>query len=167
MGWILGFRGKYSYYNPSNIKNSCNSIYYKKGQSPTITPFYITKIITKSANLLISNSLYSKISNNYLLLSINDFQNNHNSSLVSLYQQSSLQDNNLIAKILDPSTPFLTSPCCFKETNCNFSSVDRIYFGPTKINRLQIKLLDMFGRIADLNNGDWSLVLEVELLYDL
>ena len=43
----------------------------------------------------------------------------------------------------------------------------RIYFGPTSINRLHIKLLDEFGRIVDLNNGDFSFSLELEILYDL
>ena len=163
--------------NRNYIKTGKNGLKYLNELIPeekleTVKPisaFYITKN-KKNLNKgfkIISTSLFSLVSNNYLLLSVNDFQNNHNSSLVSLYEESSLQDNNLIAKISDPSAPFLSSSCCFKETNCNFSCVDRIYFGPTKINRLQIKLLDMFGRIADLNNGDWSLVLEVELLYDL
>tara|TARA_Y100000389_G_scaffold66748_4_gene62980 strand:- start:7287 stop:8720 length:1434 start_codon:yes stop_codon:yes gene_type:complete len=163
--------------NRNYIKTGKNGLKYLNELIPeerleTIKPisaFYVTK--NNSVNnkfIIVSSSLYSLVPNNYLLLSVNDFQNNHNSSFSSLYEQSSLQDNNLMAKILDPSSPFfLTSQYYFKESNCSISASERIYFGPTKINRLQIKLLDMFGRIVDLNNSDWSLVLEVELLYDL
>ena len=43
----------------------------------------------------------------------------------------------------------------------------RVYFGPTNINKLHIKIYDEYGRILDVNNGDLSLELECEILYDL
>ena len=157
--------------NRNYIQPKRNGDYYKNELIPKknllitepIKSFYETILIKDSSDgSIISDNIYSSISSNYLLLSINDFQNNHNSSLISIYQDSSFQDDNLIAKIdgnLEANT------YCSK-TN-NFLSEERIYFGPSNINKLQIKLMDMFGRICDLNNGDWNLVLEVEVLYDL
>ena len=42
----------------------------------------------------------------------------------------------------------------------------RDYFGPVDIQRLTFTLYDEFGRIIDLNNMDWSLVLGFECVYD-
>ena len=152
----------------SNGLNYKNELIPKKNLLTTepIKSFYDVFFTTSSGgnNYIVSNNIYSQISTNYLLLSINDFQNNHNSSFISIYQDSSLQDNNLIARINGTITNNLNS----SDTNIiNYLDEERIYFGPTNINRLQIKLMDMYGRIVDLNNGDWNLVLEAEILYDL
>ena len=50
---------------------------------------------------------------------------------------------------------------------CNIETPIRIYFGPTDISKLHIKLFDEFGRIVDLNNGDYSFTLDIDVLYDL
>tara|TARA_Y100000591_G_scaffold294101_1_gene282470 strand:+ start:2593 stop:3948 length:1356 start_codon:yes stop_codon:yes gene_type:complete len=99
--------------------------------------------------------IYDPLGNRYFLLSVNDYTNGHTRSVVSPLQQDTLHDGNIIAKI--------PAGCCAKE--CEHD--ERIYFGPTDISRLHIKLLDEFGRVVDLNNGDYSLTLEFEVLYDL
>ena len=42
----------------------------------------------------------------------------------------------------------------------------RFYFGPVDISRLQLQILDEFGRILDLNNMDYSMALNLVCLYD-
>ena len=42
----------------------------------------------------------------------------------------------------------------------------RRYNGPVNINKIEIKLLDKFGDIIDLNHMDWSFSLELEILYE-
>ena len=42
----------------------------------------------------------------------------------------------------------------------------RKYNGPVNIRNLFIKILDQFGEIIDLNNMDYSLTLELEILYE-
>tara|TARA_A100001011_G_C14298771_1_gene839732 strand:- start:17 stop:1411 length:1395 start_codon:yes stop_codon:yes gene_type:complete len=151
----------------TNGENYINELIPKKNLLTTepIKSFYDFFFVKPDeSSMLVSNNIYSEISTNYLLLSINDFQNNHNSSFISIYEDSSLQDNNLIARINGSITTNLNS---LDANIINYLDEERIYFGPTNINRLQIKLLDMFGRICDLNNGDWNLVLEAEILYDL
>ena len=40
----------------------------------------------------------------------------------------------------------------------------REYFGPVKINKLHIRLLDEDGRVVNLNDGDITISLEIEQL---
>tara|TARA_A100001011_G_C14303041_1_gene841745 strand:- start:32 stop:1300 length:1269 start_codon:yes stop_codon:yes gene_type:complete len=112
-------------------------------------------ITTDPSNNFCAESIYDPIGNRYFLLSINDFQNNHTRALISPMQDEALHDSHILGK--------LYGPCC----DCYVDTNPRIYFGPTSINRLHIKLLDEFGRIVDLNNGDFSFSLELEILYDL
>ena len=90
------------------------------------------------------------------MLSVNDFQNNHTIAVVSPLQQETLGDGSILAKV--------SSNCC---GGCGIETPTRIYFGPTDIAKLHIKLYDEFGRIVDMNNCDYSFTLEVEVLYDL
>ena len=41
----------------------------------------------------------------------------------------------------------------------------RTYFGPIKIERLSIKLIDNRGNIVNLHGSNWSITLAVETLY--
>ena len=51
------------------------------------------------------------------------------------------------------------------DNNNNLSKIRR-YNGPVNISRLQIKILDRFGSVIDLNNMDFSMTLELEILYE-
>jgi hypothetical protein len=42
----------------------------------------------------------------------------------------------------------------------------RKYNGPINLSRLQIKVLDKFGTLIDLNHMDFSFTLELEILYE-
>ena len=50
--------------------------------------------------------------------------------------------------------------------NSNPLSKVRKYTGPVNIAKINIKLLDKFGNLINLNNMDYSLTLELELLYE-
>ena len=101
-------------------------------------------------------AIYDAHGSRYFLLSVNDFQNNHTIAVVSPLQQETLGDGSILAKV--------ASNCC---AGCGIETPTRIYFGPTDISKLHIKLYDEFGRIIDMNNSDYSFTLEVEVLYDL
>lgn len=121
-----------------------------RGKDPAPGPF-----TTDSSNNFCGESIYDPISNRYFLLSVNDYQNNHTRALISPMQEEALHDSYILGKVY--------GPCC----DCCIDGNERIYFGPCSINRLHIKLLDEFGRVVDLNNGDFSFSIELELLYDL
>jgi hypothetical protein len=135
LGWILGFR------NNSIIKNGKNIVIKYEG----LTSYEAENCYDRG------------VSNKYYLLSVDDYQNNHNTAFVSAFKYQSLTDNNILCKMTkskEDGTKTLLYP-------------KRIYFGPTNINKLHIKIYDEYGRILDVNNGDLSIELECEILYDL
>ena len=101
-------------------------------------------------------SLYDNLGNTYFLLCINDFKNNHDNMFISPFINQSLGDNNILAKL---------SKSCSECQNVEYPK--RIYFGPTDINKLHVKIYDEYGRIIDINNADLYIELEFEILYDL
>jgi hypothetical protein len=126
-GWLMGFRkSKYSWGN-----------YF-------IPPAYT------------GEGIYDYHGTRYFLLSVNDFQNNHGTNIISPFKEDMLADNNILAK--------LSTDCC--KTSC-CEHIKRIYFGPVNLTKLEIKLMDEYGRILDMNNMDYSLSFELEILYDL
>ena len=42
----------------------------------------------------------------------------------------------------------------------------RIYNGPVNLKKINVKLIDKFGEIIDLNHMDFSFTLEIEILYE-
>jgi len=127
-GWLMGFRkSKYEWEN-----------------SIPATPVYT------------GEGLYDYHGTRYFLLLVNDFQNNHGTSIISPFQEDMLADNNILAK--------LSTDCC--KTSC-CEHIKRIYFGPVNLTKLEIKMMDEYGRILDMNNMDYSLSFELEILYDL
>ena len=135
LGWIMGFR------NNRIIKNGKQTIIKYEG-----------------SNSYVSEYCYDGgLSNKYYLLSVNDYQNNHNNAFVSAFKYQTLTDNNILCKMTN-SKEDGTKTVLYPK---------RIYFGPTNINKLHIKIYDEYGRILDVNNGDLSIELECEILYDL
>jgi hypothetical protein len=135
LGWILGFT------NNNIIKNGKNQVIKYEG-----------------LNSYEAENCYDRgVSNKYYLLSVNDFQNNHNTAFVSVFKYQSLTDNNILCKMTNSKEDGMKTLLYPK----------RVYFGPTNINKLHIKIYDEYGRILDVNNGDLSIELECEILYDL
>jgi len=101
----------------------------------------------------------------YGFLSINDYQMNEYQSYTAMYSSSVLQKNILDRLELSSSTQKIMNGELFCVINPDKTESPRTYFGPVNINRLKIGLYDEYGRIIDLNNMDWSFVLELETLY--
>jgi hypothetical protein len=135
LGWIMGFR------NNRIIKNGKQITIKYEGSSSYVSEYCYD----------------GGLSNKYYLLSVNDYQNNHNNVFVSAFKYQTLTDNNILCKMTnskEDGTKRLLYP-------------KRIYFGPTNINKLHIKIYDEYGRILDVNNGDLTIEIECEVLYDL
>ena len=101
----------------------------------------------------------------YAFLSINDYQKNEYHSYTAMYSSSILQKNILDRLELASTAQQVMSGELFCVINPSITSSSRIYFGPVNINRLKIGLYDEYGRIIDLNNMDWSFVLELDTVY--
>ena len=197
LGWLLGFRQNYQYLTRRDASYNCNIVNQLQchgsnstasaqqvrqlskvyNRRPTLTPIkqdgfqylnqqykcYPLADFSNDISFTYINkhsytgeAIYDAHGSRYFLLSVNDFQNNHTIAVVSPLQQETLGDGNILAKS--------SSNCC---VGCGVEAPTRIYFGPTDISKLHIKLYDEFGRIVDMNNCDYSFTLEVEVLYDL
>ena len=98
----------------------------------------------------------------YLYLVVDDFNNNVNDGFYGAFN-ASLLNKNILARIsLQASALNYLS-----ENNLSLITSPRQYFGPVDIQKLQIQLLDEYGRILDLNNMDYSFCLLFQTIYDL
>jgi hypothetical protein len=97
----------------------------------------------------------------YIYLVVDDFNNNVNNGFYSAFT-ASVMNNNILARISLGGAAF---DDVHEDDSVNAYS--RQYFGPVDINKLQIQLLDEYGRILDLNNMDYSFCLMMQVIYDL
>jgi len=109
-----------------------------------------------------SEGLFDGAIDRYIYLSINDYQYSQNSTNIVCFDKMAITDN-ILAKI-----PLLNGKfsLTIDENDSNPLIKIRQYKGPVNISRLDIKLLDRFGNIINLNFMDWSFSLELEMLYD-
>jgi hypothetical protein len=98
----------------------------------------------------------------YMYLVIDDFNNNVNNNFYSAFN-SSILNKNILARIS------LQSPAFYNNSQNNFNLITnpRQYFGPVDLQKMQIQLLDEYGRIINLNNMDYSFCLTMQMIYDL
>ena len=92
----------------------------------------------------------------YYFLAIKDFLNNNKQTMYSTFLENTNIAGDIMARII------------YTNGNMkNLITLPREYFGPVRIQNLQIILYDMFGRILDLNNSDFSFSLQLTNLYNL
>jgi hypothetical protein len=108
-----------------------------------------------------SEGLFDGGGDRYIYVAINDYQYNSNSSNLVTFDKNILNED-IIAKI-----PMINGKLCLiiDESN-NALTKTRKYNGPVNISRLSIKILDKFGNVIDLNHMDYSLTIEMEILYE-
>jgi len=111
----------------------------------------------------ISEGIIDLFGPKYAFLVVDDFNNNVNNSFYSAFNASILNKNTL-ARINIKSSGNLSM---ISENNYSLITFPRNYFGPVNIRRLQIQLLDEYGRIMDLNNMDFSFCITLQTAYDL
>jgi len=119
--------------------------------------------IAKYLNItnLISEGLFDAGGDRYIYLSINDFQYNNNTSNIVCFDKNILNED-VIAKI--PMENGKLS-LVINDNNNNLAKIRR-YNGPINLSKIHIKLLDQFGCIIDLNNMDFSMTIELQILYE-
>ena len=103
----------------------------------------------------------------YLYLVVNDFNNNVNDGFYGAFNASLLNKNILtrlsLNGLFNNNNNYITQTF----TTLNTVSPARQYFGPVDVYKLQIQLLDEYGRIIDMNNMDFSFCLNLQTVYDL
>jgi hypothetical protein len=108
-----------------------------------------------------SEGLFDAGGDRYIYVCINDFQYNNNPLNMVCFDKSVFNED-VIAKI-----PMVNGKLSLIiNDNNNALAKVRRYNGPVNLSRLQIKIVDHFGSIIDLNNMDFSMTLELQLLYE-
>jgi hypothetical protein len=98
---------------------------------------------------------------NYFFLSVNDFQQNVSSNFLSSCDDQKIPTNTLARVSIDD----LSRIVIFNGGENN-ASPERKYFGPCDIGRLDIELVDKFGRTIDTGNTDFSFAITFKCAYD-
>jgi len=112
--------------------------------------------------LYISEGICDTSGPNYMFLVVDDYNNSVNNNFYSAFN-SSILNKNILARISLLAPPFNN----LSQNNLNLITTPRQYFGPVNIQKLNIQLLDEYGRIIDLNNMDFSFCLTMQVVYDL
>ena len=166
LGWLLGFRGDYG--KPTASKNvpvkkgrggvkarntKCDTELEKNDHVKDAYYFDKTEYIGEAFfNILHDGSCY---------LAVDDYQNNHNDIFISPFKYQTASDTNIIAKI----HTYKGTMQHYSDTDTDTEYPARIYFGPTDLTKLHVRLYDIFGRIIH-NNIDYSMELLCELIYE-
>jgi hypothetical protein len=110
----------------------------------------------------VSEGIVDLIGPRYIYLVIDDFNNSVNDGFYGAFNASIL-NKNILARISLQGSVFSS----MTKDNFNLITTPRQYFGPVDIQKLQVQLLDEYGRILDLNNMDYSFCLTFQTIYDL
>jgi hypothetical protein len=94
----------------------------------------------------------------YVYLVIDDYNNANNDNFVSAFTSSVLNKNILARMGVQSSKPDLATTA-----NISIVSSPREYSGPVDIEKMQVQLLDEYGRVLNLNNMDFSFCLSISL----
>lgn len=146
LGWWLGFK-QISY----TVKSSNTNTTTSTNSNETIT----------YSGYLASETSYGSSLQNYVFVEINDFNNNCITDTIISSTADAYIGNNIIARITIP----VTSNDIVYNNNSDRIFKTREYLGPVTIKKLNIRLLNKFGETIDMNYNDYSIAIEVQMLY--
>jgi hypothetical protein len=109
----------------------------------------------------VSEGLIDLSAPRYVFLSIDDHNNSVSDGFISVYS-SSILNRNILARISVRGNVFNY----MAQNNLSTTTYPREYFGPVNIQRMDIQLLDEYGRVLNLHNMDYSFCLTFDVIYD-
>ncbi len=110
----------------------------------------------------VSEGIFDLLGPRYIYLVVDEYTNSTNDGFYGVFN-SSILNKNILARISLQGAPFNF----LSQNNLTLITTPRQYFGPIDIQKLNIQLLDEYGRILNLNNMDYSLCLTFQTIYDL
>ena len=114
-------------------------------------------------SVYVSEGLINLDGPKYVFLVVDDYNNNVNNGFYSAFTNSMLNKNILARISLQPGSFQTTS----SQNNLSIISYPRQYFGPVDIQKINVQLLDEYGRVLNLNNMDFSFCLSFQAVYDI
>ena len=152
-GWMMGFRKDF-------YDTSSNSIYGAKYETYIESSVTNTKITFNK--FVKSESTYGNAITQYFFVEIDDFNRNFTSNtIIAETGNGTYLGNNIVARI-----PITSSIYAISDSNPgDLIYKRRDYFGPVKIEKINIRLLDKFGEVLDIIDNDYSLAIELTTMY--
>jgi hypothetical protein len=149
-GWMMGFRKDYY--------DSSGNPYYPS----YITTSNVTGVAVVYQQYIKSESSYGSTIPQYFFIELDDFNRNFTSNtIIAESGNGAYLGNNIVARIpINSST--------FNVIHSNPSDLiykRRDYFGPVKIEKLNLRLLDKYGDTLDIMNNDFAIAIELTTLY--
>ena len=154
-----------------------HTIYFNRNDqgTPDLTTLLISKlgwllgfrlgVYTISAGLtLTSEGIAITAYPSYLYMCVNDYTNAGGNNFVAIYNESTISPN--IMTRIQYQDLVQDNGLYNYGTNESCFSANREYFGPVDIQKLNLQILDEYGRVVDFNSMDWSCTIQFEILYD-
>jgi hypothetical protein len=120
----------------------------------------------ENAFTYVSEGLVNLLGPRYFYLVVDDYNNNVSDGFYSAFN-SSILNKNILARISVSGASLYSTNINISQFTGNLVVAPRHYFGPVNVSKLKIQMLDEYGRILDLNNMDYSIVLSYLVIYDL
>lgn len=177
-GWVLGFHKPYYSHKKdpvihiNNIDDNgdkCNAVCLEnlnKGLVGSRIQYNVSGFPHRTRGFFAEEpkttfeSVVELPTSSYYLLSINDYVNNGDVTFIDACLPSNvINDPNIIAKI-----PSKYADSFYNVYNDLDEEVKRVYSGPVDLKKMQIRLYNDNNRIVNLNNADYSFLLELEVL---
>ena len=108
----------------------------------------------------ISEAIIEPATIRYIYLVVDDFNNSVNNHFIAAFNKYVFSPN-ILARISIKGSYF----SLMMETD--IVTEPRRFFGPVDIQKLHIQVYDDHGRLLDMNNSNFSFVLNIKILYDL
>lgn len=148
-GWMMGFKQPFYTvsFNSANPKTIIDGAQFNE----SVYYWYLE-----------SESSYGSSVQNYIFLEIDDFNRN---STANTFFSKTVNDaylgNNIMGRIT--VTSGMNTIVTMDGGNLLFKT--REYFGPIRLEKLHIRLIDKYGDPVNLEGNDFSFMLEIEQLY--
>lgn len=150
------------------LNNELKKLYYTKSSIPVEQRFGWMMGFRESfygrttgpVLYFISESILNVLGPRYLFLIVDDFNKSNNVNFISTSKYGLLPDN-IMARISMKGPAFSIQA----QNDYSVYAEPRYYFGPVNINKIQIKLVDEFSRLIDLNRSDFSFTLRLTTIY--
>jgi hypothetical protein len=148
----------------SKYLKSAASILGFKLNTYTVTPtntYYDYSTATTYNAYLRSDYSYGKYVYQYLFLEVNDYHNNFTTdSVLSLVCNNKYVSNNILSVL-----PVIGNQNTIMFDKTSGENISREYFGPVKLTKLTIRILNQYGEVLDLNGYDYFIILELQQIY--
>ena len=157
LGWLLGYHKPYYRFDGTK---TIDGVKYEASYEKT------TKIDTVGVGVSITKVGFQPeapadfTGTKFFLIEVNDFNNNSMQSFYYPGTFNSLKMKDLLGKI-----PNNVGATILFEDSFGPINPTRYYLGPVNIQKLHIRLLDENGVVVDLNNVDFALTFELEVLH--